>query len=208
MTKQLNTQDKMEQALAAYSDLDYKQALPLLEELAALEIPDACVHLAYIYADGNEDVAKDEALSTIWYSKYFFLLRRQVQAGDAEASYKLASSYQYGSGIRCDEKKAVEFYTLSASNGHAEAQFHLSCLWKYGWCGLRANPEQRMYWLDQAVRLEHPEALYTFGLMYMQDTDDFDKEQGLHFIRRSAELGYWVAIDYLKWISVSRINQT
>jgi TPR repeat protein len=198
MNNASDVNEKLKIAKAAFDDLNFKEALPLLLELADQSVPEACMDLGYLYKYGNEDIQADEQLSSFWYSKYFFLLKTLSNQGDHDAAFELACCYQYGDNIRCDEKKAVELYTNSATEGHAKSQFHLSSLWRYGWCGLPKNAQMFLYWLKEAVIAGYPEALYTKGLLSLDEACPEQNAEGLVLVNRSADLGFWPAVEFLK----------
>jgi len=52
-------------------------------------------------------------------------LVERAEAGDAKAQIGLAQCYGSGAGVAKDEKEAVKWYTKSAEQGNANAQFNL-----------------------------------------------------------------------------------
>jgi len=69
--------------------------------------------------------------------------------GDAAAQFNLALMYHRGLGVASDERKAVQWYQKSASNGYAKAQEFLSAAYREGWFGLEKNPQKAEYWSQQ-----------------------------------------------------------
>ena len=51
----------------------------------------------------------------------FRQLESLAAAGDMDAQFRLAVAYTYGDGVKDDNDKAFELYTLAAKQGHAEA---------------------------------------------------------------------------------------
>ena len=49
------------------------------------------------------------------------------ELGCAVAYFNLGTSYENGSGVEVDKKKAIHFYELAAMNGHVNARFNLGC---------------------------------------------------------------------------------
>ena len=49
--------------------------------------------------------------------------------GDKDAQYELAQAYFNGEGVEQSYKEAAKWYTLSAAQGHTQAQFHIG--WMY-----------------------------------------------------------------------------
>ena len=57
-----------------------------------------------------------------WAQRYSPELVQEAEAGDADAQCHLAVCYNYGTGVRKDEKKAVYWYTKSAEQGNKYAK--------------------------------------------------------------------------------------
>ena len=131
----------------------------------------------------------------MWSSRYIFLLNRLAKSNVLDAQFELARCFQYGDCVSCDEARAIELYEDCANRGYSKAQFHLSCLLQFGWCGLKVDADKRIYWLQKSAEAEFPEALYDLGLVHLQLQD---KDQGLKLIERSATLGFWPADEFLK----------
>ncbi len=68
-------------------------------------------------------------LSALWTdTTYSSELKAKAENGDMESQYQLALSYQSGSGIGKDEKKAALWFMRAATQGHAEASALLELL--------------------------------------------------------------------------------
>jgi len=192
--KELAHEAIRKQVEAAHEAGDLDLAITLLTQLAQEENSKACVYLGLIYRTEKE--VQDSQLSTLWYSRYVFLLKKRAEAGDLESLFALGNMYQYGDILKQDEKKAVSIYQQCADAGLIEAQFHLSGLYQYGWCGCPMDEDSFLYWLEKAVSNHHPEALYTKGL-YLSE-DGVPSEESYSLIRQSAQLGFWPAKEYLE----------
>ncbi|UYZ84272.1 hypothetical protein MTZ49_01445 [Entomomonas sp. E2T0] len=149
--------------------------------------------LSFIYR--VDEPFKDSLQSSQWNDKYLFFLKKYSDDGNLEATLELGRAYQYGSCIGINNKKAVALITKAAEGGLDEAQFHLQGLYRYGWAGLAKDYEKVSYWLDKAAAQEHLEALYQKGLDLL--VLDSNRSKGINYIKRSADLGFWVAIEYL-----------
>jgi len=57
-------------------------------------------------------------------------LRRKALEGDMVAQFNLALCYQTGTGIEEDMEEAQLWFSKAATQGHAEAQFILSTLFR------------------------------------------------------------------------------
>lgn len=69
--------------------------------------------------------------------------------GDGAAQFNLALMYHRGLGVALNEKKAVEWYQKSASNGYARAQEFLAAAYREGWFGLEKDMQKARYWTQQ-----------------------------------------------------------
>ena len=74
---------------------------------------------------------------------------------------------QYGLGVYYDgigdDKTAVEWFTKSAEQGYASAQFALGLAYYYG-KGVDPDPEQATFWLKKAAEQDHADAKEMLGL--------------------------------------------
>ena len=81
-------------------------------------------------------------------------LKALAEQGNAEVQYKLGLYYDYGIGVKQDDKQAVYWYKKAAEQGHAEAQFSLGRA--YGWgLGVQQNDRQEFYWYTKAAEQGH-----------------------------------------------------
>lgn len=148
-----------------------------------------------------DDSLNDSSKSSWWNDKYLFF-KKYSDNSNLNATLELGLAYQYGSCIGINNKKAVALIEKAAEEGLDEAQFHLSGLYRYGWAGLAKDYEKISCWLDKAVAQEHLEALYQKGLDLL--TLDSNSSEGINYINRSAELGFWVAKEYLDSFKIGK----
>jgi uncharacterized protein len=180
-------------ARAAYEADDVATAIERFTPLAEQGVIEACHYLGFIHK--TEPNFMDPQRSGLWYGKYLLLLRRAAESGDSGALLSLGKHYQYGDLVGVDESKARSLILRAAQAGHAQAQFHLATLFLHGWCGCRRDEDLYLEWLYRAADALHPEALFKKGmLLRTQDAD----EEGMALIRRSAELGFWVAQEFIE----------
>lgn len=182
-----------EEAMDAYNQDNIELSIKLFEDLADQSVPEACQMLAFIYR--TEESLKDNLESSKWNNRYLFLLKKYSDMGNSDASLTLGQEYQFGTCISKNNEKAIMLIKKAATEGLAEAQFHLSGLYRYGWGDLLKNYEKMSYWLDKAVTQDHLEALYQKGLDLL--ACDYNSSEGIDYIKRSAKLGFWVAEEYL-----------
>jgi TPR repeat protein len=176
----------------AMNELDFGRALRLIKMCSQDDLKaEVYEHLGYIYKVGNKDVAKNPLLSKRYYHKFYCLLKEMAETGDANAALRLARGYQYGDNIEKDESRAMSYYLAAASAGDPDAQFHLGCIYRYGWCGVDADLVQFEHWLDKAVELDWPEALHEKSKL-LRDAGDFTRADSL--LLKAAVLGFWPAV--------------
>lgn len=180
-------------AKAAYEADEIPAAIERFTALAEQGVAEACQYLGFILK--TEEKFSDPERSRLWYGKYLFLLRRAAENGDSSALLSLGKHYQYGELVGTNYEKARLLFLRAAQMGHAEAQFHLSNLFLYGWCGCPQDDDQYIEWLSRAADAEHPEALFKKGTRLRAGGAE---AEGLCLIRRSADLGFWVAQEYLE----------
>ena len=180
-------------AKAAYEADEMPAAIERFTTLAEQGLAEACQQLGFIFK--TEEKFLDPERSQLWYGKYLFLLRRAAENGDASALLSLGQHYQYGELVGTNYNKARSLFLRAAQMGHEEAQFHLANLFLHGWCGCPQDDDQYVEWLSRAADAQHPEALFTKGTRLRAAGVE---DEGLALIRRSAELGFWVAQEYLE----------
>jgi uncharacterized protein len=59
------------------------------------------------------------------YKPYSAELVKKAEAGDAVAQWSLGSCYKYGNGVKINKEESLGWYTKSAEQGNAEAQYEL-----------------------------------------------------------------------------------
>ncbi|WP_374334542.1 tetratricopeptide repeat protein [Leeia sp.] len=190
----------LQSAQEAIDDLRFSVALPMLEVLASRKVSESFLHLGYIYKSGGDGVEVNLEKAKYYYDLYFHAMEADFKNGNYEAGFRVALAYQFGDGVKKDEKKAVKILVTCVKHNHAKAQYHLSGLYAHGWCGLKKNQDERLLWLFNAAENNCPEALYEVGLIYC-DGDDGDKKMGMDFIKRAASLSFFPACDYINGIS-------
>ena len=100
--------------------------------------------------------------------------------------------------IRQDYKKAVYWYTKSAKQGYAPAQYNLGHMY-YNGAGVGQDSKQAAYWWKKAALLDHAAAQYNLGLMYHNGDGVLqDDKQAVYWYTKSADQGYAPALDNLR----------
>lgn len=177
-----------------YEAGDLVAAVEIFMRLANAGDYRSCFNLGFIYKIGD-GVVKNTITSEGFYFKGIRLLTSLSAEGSSSAMLVLGKIYQYGDNINKDHSKALSLINKSAAIGNSDAMFHLACIYLNGWCGQKHSREEYRYWLNEAVRADHPEALFTEGLRLISMHSK--SEDGLSLIKRAAEHGFWPAVDYL-----------
>jgi Sel1 repeat len=97
-------------------------------------------------------------------------LRRQAEAGNSEAQFKLAEAY-YGflkvSGISSDPTQGLEWLQKSALRGYPPAESALGVMLENGQ-GLAKNPHEAAHWFRKAAKQQNEKAQAHLAAMLAQ----------------------------------------
>lgn len=103
-------------------------------------------------------MATERAL--FWYTK----------AGEmdyAPSLFNLAYLYWHGSGVECDQARAIELFHKSATLGLPQSMEVLAYFYEHG-VFFDVDNEQAFYWYELAVNCNQIEATYRLGMFYTQ----------------------------------------
>lgn len=148
------------------------------------------------------------------YAKAIAWLEKSAAAGNKFAQYSLGSLYYYGYGVSQSYEKAFEYYKLSADPDNAYACYETAKMLRDG-IGIEKNTEQTEVYFQKAyngfqkIADENPDdkILYRIGVMTFSGTGcNVDRELGIEYIKRSAELGNECAQAFLE--NMDRYNLT
>lgn len=173
-----------EDALAAYEDGRFEEALAQLLPLAEADNVEAQEIVAdiYIYGQGV-DIDPQEALK--W-------SRRAAALGSAEAENDIAVHYSRGEGVEQDDAEALKWFERAAEHGNAKALISLSRRYLYGTDGLEPDFGLGLAYLFAAADGGHPRALWS--LAQFTATGRFglypDQREAVRLYERAAELRY------------------
>ena len=98
------------------------------------------------------------------------LLQPLAAAGNAAAQTRLGLLYYHGQGVPESNAKALEWFQRAASQGLAEAQFHLGNMHAYGMAPTTSDDDPNWLaaqWYFQAARQGHAEAQYSLAVMFL-----------------------------------------
>jgi len=86
------------------------------------------------------------------YAQAFALLKKSADNGNVNGMCSLGYMYEKGLGTKKDGTAAVKFYTLSANQNYAPAQYNLGLMYEYGQGGLKKNKNEAAKWYEKAAK--------------------------------------------------------
>ena len=114
------------------------------------------------------------------------------------AKAQVIRSYHFDFAIQQDYEQAVHWYTKSAKQGYAPAQYNLGLMYHNG-AGVEQDSKQAAYWWEKAALLGYAAAQYNLGLMYHNGDGVLqDYAQAIHWYAESAAQGYEPAQNNLR----------
>ena len=93
-------------------------------------------------------------------------LMSSAEKGDANAQYSVARSFELGKRVKSDRKKALEWYSKSADQGHLEASYRLGLIYYKGIGGYKTDVEKAFKYLSQAAKGNHKRSQTHLAKMY------------------------------------------
>ncbi len=124
----------------------------------------ALVMVVLYYHYGHGDDPENEA------AKWFELLAKTAEEGDAEAQFYLGECLYRGIGVEeCDKEESVKWLTLAAEQDWVPAQI------KLGWCyehgeGVEADGREAFKWYGQAAKQKSPVGQYLLAMCHYNGT--------------------------------------
>jgi|GEM_PF-2900195 len=95
----------------------------------------------------------------------FEAVRKNAEAGDAQAQYRLSIAYSEGKFVKADDKLMVEWLQKAALQNHTEAQFYLSGMYAKG-IGVKQDYAQAANWMRKVADKGVDTAQFNMGNMY------------------------------------------
>ena len=148
-------------------------------------------------------------------------LRKQAEAGDANAQFNIGSMYENGLGVKQDYAEAAKWYRKAAERGEARAQYNLGIMNQNGW-GVPQDPTEAVKWYRKAAMQGVASAQYNLGFMYFNGQGvPQNYAEAAKWYRKAAEqgdvdatrilglayyLGKWVPQDFVQsyfWFSLA-----
>lgn len=153
---------------------DRDKARSLLQQAAALRLPEAEYHLGLMTLYGTDGITTYEAPAMQPYNTPsppvrtygISLINRAAAQNLLPAIENLANIYHYGIGDPADSKKAAYWYHRAATQGSADAQYALASLYLRG-DGVVRNCAAARGLLEQAAAQDDAAAAhYTLATLY------------------------------------------
>ncbi|TSK05100.1 MAG: sel1 repeat family protein [Geobacter sp.] len=117
-------------------------------------------------------------------------VKKQAEAGNAEAQSKLGVLYSSGVGISQDKKEAVRWYTKSAEQGNALGQYNLALMYLKGEGGLAEDPVKGRDLLRKAADQWLAAAQYDLGIAYLYGVGgEQSRDEAEKWLRRASTQG-------------------
>jgi len=164
--------------------------------------PDAFEYLYLIEKHDRKNLSEAQR----WAARYVDRVRSLADSGNREWRRKLAYMRQYGDRIKIDESKSLEEFQRLAEEGDAESQYHLSTLYAKGKCGLAANNDMYIMWLELAVSNGFPDAQYDLANIILSQNklrgDDCARARNL--LHQSAKAGFKMSEEALARLEEKR----
>ena len=166
-----------EDAVALLESSEKIEEPPVEEEIDA----DAIFEEALKHFNIGEDDDDDDE-----YKKAAELFEKAANHGHSDAQDYLGYQYQIGLGIKENKQEAIKWYTLSAVQDNAQAQYDLAKLYEH-----EEDFENANKWYKKAARKDHPEALYALGYKYYYGKGiEENHAKALELFKKSAEAEY------------------
>lgn len=165
----------------AHGDVaERRESVKLFRKAAALGDSSGMRNLGYCYAVGI-NVEKDKAEGARWYTE-------AAEAGNVRAMCNIGVMYDFGNGVPQDRERAFGWYLRSAEGGCARGMTNLGEFYFYG-KGTEKDPDEAEKWFRKS---NSPRALYHLAEISLDLKHD--REEGMRYLRLSAEAGYSKAL--------------
>ncbi len=122
------------------------------------------------------------------------LLTPLAAAGNSTAQFRLGMLHYMGQGVPEDERQAVFYWKKAASQGSADAMFHLGSAYLFGNQAARTVPDpdrEAATWYFQAASAGHADAQYHLGLLFLAGKGVIDsRTEAARWMRKAAAQGH------------------
>jgi anti-anti-sigma factor len=148
--------------------------------------------------EGEFDVATDDTDAASLNE-----LKKQAEAGDAEAQYKLGKCLDEGRGVKQNSEEALAWYRKAAEQGQPDGQFMLGNSYAFG-IHVEQDYDQALEWYRKAGKQGHHEAQYSLGMSYHYGIGvEEDEKKAANWYQKAAVFGHEPAQTGLSRLGVS-----
>ena len=192
-------QELLTEAIRNYENDKMELAIQQFSALTKSDNEEAFLYLSLIYKDGD-GVSKDELLAKKYKIRYVEIIKSKAVLGDEKYKLKYAYILQYGDGIPIDCEAAISIFNNLADLGCAEAQYHLYCIFNYGWCDQNKDNVLALEWLNKATKSNWPDAMYSTARILLNGScvGDYVANDAKLLLEKAAESGHWPSIEALR----------
>ena len=114
-------------------------------------------------------------------------LKRDAEAGDAEAQADLGVCYALGRGVKRDDREAVKWFRKAAEQGYAYAQSMLGRCYADGQ-GVKQDYREAVKWIRKAAEQGNASAQFNLGVHYADGQGvKQDYGEAVKWYRKAAE---------------------
>ena len=118
---------------------------------------------------------------------------RLAEDKDPFAQCNLGLMYNYGNGVKEDEKEAVKWYRKAAEQGYSRAQCNLGISYEDG-DGVEEDKKEAIKWYRKSAEQGYSRAQNNLGLIYYHGNGvEQDYKEAVKWFRKAAEQNYSTA---------------
>ena len=120
-----------------------------------------------------------------------------AEASDDRGQVLYGLCFYYGSGVKENDKTAVEWFTKSAEQGNAQGQYYLGQCFFFGH-GVKENDKTAVKWFTRSAEQGNAQGQFSLGECYGGGHGvKEDEEEYLKWVRLAADQGHEEAIEHL-----------
>jgi TPR repeat protein len=145
----------------------------------------------YLYLISKYEEPTDLAAAEVWCGRFVEAVKELAHAGSIEWQLKLATMCQFGDRVPVDQSYALATIAKLADSGSPEAQYRYATMQKHGQCGLVADQEAYVQWLEVAANNGFGEAQHEFALLLLSGdhVTPADRAKALTLLRKASDGG-------------------
>lgn len=120
----------------------------------------------------------------------FKILSENVDEKNSLLLFALGAAYDFGYGVKKNQKLALVWYLKSAELGHRVAQYNLYLIYRDG-VGTKASITKALFWLKKSARNSFNESVSDLGYSYFKGKGVKKNEKlAVKYYKRAAERNF------------------